>query len=69
MTAVAVDLCQHGERCCCTVCALVRSLLVLGGQDRWAAAVEIAHEHGLIDDADVERAFVTGADVLELVGF
>lgn len=69
MTAVAVDLRTHGDRCDCHPCGLIRSLLVLGGHDRWAAAVHIADQWGLIDACDFEVAFATGIDVLTLGGF
>lgn len=60
---------QHNRLCGCQVCETVRSLLVLGGDDRWVAAVHLAFDHGLIDAAHVEMAFAAGIDVLELVGF
>ncbi|MGE4164045.1 MAG: hypothetical protein AB7G23_20145 [Vicinamibacterales bacterium] len=60
---------EHGDRCPCSVCATIRSLLVLGGHDRWAAAVHVAHEHGLVDDLDFELAFAAGIDVLHFGGF
>jgi hypothetical protein len=69
MTAVAVDLRQHGDRCDCHPCGLIRSLLVLGGDARWAAAVHIAADWGLVDDCDFEMAFAAGIDVLQFGGF
>ncbi len=69
MTAVAVDLRQHGDTCACHACGQIRSLLVLGGHDRWAAAVHIAAAAGLVDACDFEVAFSTGIDVLQLGGF
>lgn len=69
MTAVAVDLRQHGDTCSCHPCGLIRSLLVLGGHDRWAAAVHVAADWNLIDDCDIEMAFASGVDVLRFGGF
>lgn len=73
MTAIATTAeagqLEHGDRCSCHPCGLIRSLLVLGGERRWAAAVHVAHEHGLVDDLDFELAFAAGIDVLHFGGF
>ena len=69
MTAPTLNLHRHGDTCSCHPCGLIRSLLVLGGEARWAAAVHVAHEHALVDDVDIEVAFATGVDVLRLGGF
>ncbi len=67
--ATASAVLAHGDRCSCTACERIRSLLVLGGHDRWATAVHVAHEHGLVTDHDIEEAFAAGIDVLEMGGF
>lgn len=60
---------EHGDRCPCSVCATIRSLLVLGGRYRWTVAVHLAYRNQLIDDLDFELAFAAGIDVLHFGGF
>jgi len=57
---------RHGTGCTCGDCSHVEVLLNFGRTDY---AIHEAYEHGLLGDSDLELAWRTGMDPLQLVGF
>lgn len=57
---------RHGSACRCDCCAHVAVLLAFAKADE---ALHAAYADGLVRDLDIELAFATGRDPLELVGF
>lgn len=57
---------RHGTGCTCGDCSHVEVALNYGRADE---ALHDAYAHGLVRDADIELAWRTGVDPLQLAGF